>query len=592
MQTTSIKADCAQGSNMDEVEQREAERSFAHGRAQHPSPPSLVIMRQAVKRGTWLPGLNAVLNGSPSQCDWCISRLGNSSFVRRRRRSSSPLSMEGGIRSSKIQPRVLEGVGLLIIACFQMLSQFFKSYCSSILMIAVFLSTTSADSGLRSSESRCERGGVPHVSSVVGMHSRGRLYPSNDPRTSRLKELNVGDDANCSSWKDIRMQFNRAMAQLQSNAHQPSAKETAKELNCWLMHLLSQPDANMNSHERKALLLNLKRISQLQKENLRLKLEHATRSEAPIVNSASQNYPVRKELAPSQRTDRCVVQTELSKPGATVRRNSAAQSYAFHRPGARSSAPQGSVGTAPSPFPPGQQVSRNQICNKLGASNVICEQRDAGGQSTGTNGELGAALRQLDQMRELNRQLAHEVSALVNENLRLKSVLHQAQSSLLEAAVAQVSPMEVAAERAVPDVVKAAATLLHDRNGPVLQGGTDPLERGLVMASAALLKRTALHVGDRVQLKRNLSRDRLGTSVNSTGGAFLGVLIGEAGEEDATVYLHMDDNQVRQFSLSEIDLPQPPESTTPAEGGSDDLLDCKVTESNSEEQSTLQGPPL
>jgi len=504
------------------------------------------------------------------------------------------MPMRGGSNYEGGKPRVLDLMSLLVLAAIQLLSQLFKSHCSSILMVAVFLSTTLADSGLRSSESRIERGGVPHVSSVVGMHSRERLFPTHDLRASRLKELSVApDDANCSSWKDIRMQFNRAMAQLQSNAHQPSAKETAKELNCWLMHLLSQPDANMNSHERRALLLNLKRISQLQKENLRLKLEHATRSEAPIVNSVNQNYPARKELAQSQWMDRCGVQTDISKPGATMRRNSAAQSYAFHRPGARSSAPQGPVGAAPSPFPPGPQASRSQVCNKLGSSNVICEQREAGSQTPGTTGELGAALRQLDQMRELNRQLAHEVSALVNENLRLKSVLHQAQSSLLEAAVAQVSPMEVAAERAVPDVVKAAATLLHDRSGPVLQGGTDPLERGLVMASAALLKRTGLHVGDRVQLKRNLSKDRLGTNVNSTGGAFLGVLIGEAGEEDATVYLHMDDNQVRQFSLSEIDLPQPQESGTPIEmGSSDDLLECKETGSNSEEHSTSQDARL
>jgi hypothetical protein len=39
---------------------------------------------------------------------------------------------------------------------------------------------------------------------------------------------------------------------------------------------------------------------------------------------------------------------------------------------------------------------------------------------------------------------------------------------------------------------------------------------------------------------------RLGTQVNSTVGAFLGVLVGEgaSGVDGATVYLHMDDGQV------------------------------------------------
>jgi hypothetical protein len=46
----------------------------------------------------------------------------------------------------------------------------------------------------------------------------------------------ANDDAlDADEWRDIRVQFNRAMALLQSNAHQPSAKEAAKELSCWLM---------------------------------------------------------------------------------------------------------------------------------------------------------------------------------------------------------------------------------------------------------------------------------------------------------------------------------------------------------------------
>jgi hypothetical protein len=85
----------------------------------------------------------------------------------------------------------------------------------------------------------------------------------------------------------------------------------------------------------------------------------------------------------------------------------------------------------------------------------------------------------------------------------------------------------------------------------MLGDGTDPSERGRVMASVALLKRLGLRVGQHVKLRRTLSRDRLGSCVNSTSGEFLGVLVGETGTDDATVYLHMDNGQVRQFALSD-----------------------------------------
>ena len=65
--------------------------------------------------------------------------------------------------------------------------------------------------------------------------------------------------------------------------------------------------------------------------------------------------------------------------------------------------------------------------------------------------EGGAEQRQVWLLRELqgvNRQLSHEVSTLANENLRLKSAATTADMSLLEAAVAQLSSRDVAAERA------------------------------------------------------------------------------------------------------------------------------------------------
>jgi len=192
-------------------------------------------------------------------------------------------------------------------------------------------------------------------------------------------------------------------------------------------------------------------------------------------------------------------------------------------------------------------------------------------------GGLDEAMRLVHELRALNRELSRHVSDLANDNIRLKSMLNQAQSSVLEAAVAQLSSRTVATERAVPYSVKVASTW-HARNllggtggGGVgglgagglglgewegmLEDGTDPSERGRVMASVALLKRLGLRVGQHVKLRRTLSRDRLGSSVNSTCGEFLGVLVGEGetGTDDATVYLHMDDGQVRQFALSEVD---------------------------------------
>eukprot|EP00292_Cryptomonas_paramecium_P012612 CAMPEP_0113671422 /NCGR_PEP_ID=MMETSP0038_2-20120614/5695_1 /TAXON_ID=2898 /ORGANISM="Cryptomonas paramecium" /LENGTH=355 /DNA_ID=CAMNT_0000587571 /DNA_START=517 /DNA_END=1580 /DNA_ORIENTATION=- /assembly_acc=CAM_ASM_000170 len=76
----------------------------------------------------------------------------------------------------------------------------------------------------------------------------------------------------------MRAYFSRAMAHIQSNARQPMAKAAARELNCWLMNVLSQPDVRINSQERRALMMNLKRISHLQKENLQLKLKQVVSS--------------------------------------------------------------------------------------------------------------------------------------------------------------------------------------------------------------------------------------------------------------------------------------------------------------------------
>ena len=152
--------------------------------------------------------------------------------------------------------------------------------------------------------------------------------------------------------------------------------------------------------------------------------------------------------------------------------------------------------------------------------------------------EGGAEQRQAWLLRELqgvNRQLSHEVSTLANENLRLKSAATTADMSLLEAAVAQLSSRDVAAERAVPDIVKAA--LQWDQHiagknvsaprpgcsaGGGLEEGAGPAERGRVMASAALLKRLGLQIGQHVRLKRDMSRDRLGTKVHVSGGASWG----------------------------------------------------------------------
>jgi hypothetical protein len=96
----------------------------------------------------------------------------------------------------------------------------------------------------------------------------------------QLQECGVQQNVTGSEWHDMRVQLNRAMGQLQSNAQHGSAKEFARDLNCWLMHLLSQPPVDGTSQERRALLTNLKRISQLHKDNLRLRLQH-------IVNNPS-----------------------------------------------------------------------------------------------------------------------------------------------------------------------------------------------------------------------------------------------------------------------------------------------------------------
>lgn len=82
----------------------------------------------------------------------------------------------------------------------------------------------------------------------------------------------------CSEWHDMRVQFNRAMGQMQSGAQKPSAKEELLELNWSLMHVLSQsPLVEDDCSERRALLANLKRISQLQKDNLTLRLQHVVK---------------------------------------------------------------------------------------------------------------------------------------------------------------------------------------------------------------------------------------------------------------------------------------------------------------------------
>ena len=455
-----------------------------------------------------------------------------------------------------------------------------------------------------------------------------------------------------SQLRDVRVQLNRAMGQLQSNAQQPSAKEAARDLNCWLMHVLSQPHVDDNSSERRALLTNLKRISQLQKDNLRLRLQHIvqcpagmgprsvcegnceecedredhedreereerelqletrqeplqaqlfgdlqrwkvtieksapTQAPAPATRSQEQRAVREWQTTPPQHSG--VLQPAetrpMLRPRALIGGRSAAplDEYAFHRRGQNlPSRATGPLGTTP------QAGIRRGDEGGVGSAGAVAEE----GSESLRGGGLDDAMRQVHELRELNRQLSRQVSDLANDNIRLKSVLNQAQSSVIEAAVAQLSSRTVATERAVPSIVKAASTW-HARNllGDVgvggvgglgaggvgmeewegmLEDGIDPSERGRVMASVALLKRLGLRVGQYVKLRRTLSRDRLGSSVNSTAGEFLGVLVGEGetGTDDATVYLHMDDGQVRQFALSDVDTVCASRGITPAREG-------------------------
>ena len=475
-----------------------------------------------------------------------------------------------------------------------------------------------------------------------------------------------------SEWHDMCVQLNRAMAQLQSNAPRRSAKEASRDLNRWLMHLLSQPqpDEHANeplSYERRALLTNLKRISQLQKDNLRLRLQHIANNpssmrslararggdEALQLRRTVSPGPAYSELPPGPKRTALENSESINRERERASLDAAAELLrhpqpppAVQRPAPAPRLPQSRArGTelatralqAPRGLPPARQMGGRQPLDEyafhrrgqgrgrgtsrpgpLGtASQVrtgeVAVQGQAGGWREGggleTRGEMvglserplvgqeearseagrgapacagapereggmegGAEQRQAWLLRELqgvNRQLSHEVSTLANENLRLKSAATTADMSLLEAAVAQLSSRDVAAERAVPDIVKAA--LQWDQHiagksvsaprpgctaGGGLEEGAGPAERGRVMASAALLKRLRLQIGQHVRLKRDMSRDRLGTKVHVSGGAFLGVLVGETqtgGRDDATVYLHMDDGQVRQFGLSEIE---------------------------------------
>ena len=476
-----------------------------------------------------------------------------------------------------------------------------------------------------------------------------------------------------SEWHDMCVQLNRAMAQLQSKAPRRSAKEASRDLNRWLMHLLSQPqpDEHANeplSYERRALLTNLKRISQLQKDNLRLRLQHIANNPSSMRSLArarggDEALPLRRtvspgpaysELPPGPKRTALDNSESIKRERERASLDAAAEllrhpqpPLAVHRPAPAPQLPQSRAGGAelatralhaPRGLPParlmggGRQPLDEYAFHRRGqgggrgssrpgplgtASQVrtgeVAVQGQAGGWREGggleTRGEMvglsertmvgqeearseagwgasacagapereggmegGAEQRQVWLLRELqgvNRQLSHEVSTLANENLRLKSAATTADMSLLEAAVAQLSSRDVAAERAVPDIVKAA--LQWDRHiagknvsaprpgcpaGGGLEEGAGPAERGRVMASAALLKRLGLQIGQHVRLKRDMSRDRLGTKVHVSGGAFLGVLVGETqtgGRDDATVYLHMDDGQVRQFGLSEIE---------------------------------------
>ena len=108
------------------------------------------------------------------------------------------------------------------------------------------------------------------VSNIPGPASAAR---GERMSAGKMSSRALRNDANCSEWYDMRVQLNRAMGQLQSEAQQPSAKEAARDLNCWLMYMLCQPELGNNSTEHRALLTNLRRISQLQKDNLRLRLE-------------------------------------------------------------------------------------------------------------------------------------------------------------------------------------------------------------------------------------------------------------------------------------------------------------------------------
>ena len=108
------------------------------------------------------------------------------------------------------------------------------------------------------------------VSNIPGPASAAR---GERMSAGKMSSRAIRNDANCSEWYDMRVQLNRAMGQLQSEAQQPWAKEAARDLNCWLMYMLCQPELGNNSTEHRALLTNLRRISQLQKDNLRLRLE-------------------------------------------------------------------------------------------------------------------------------------------------------------------------------------------------------------------------------------------------------------------------------------------------------------------------------
>ena len=447
--------------------------------------------------------------------------------------------------------------------------------------------------------------------------------PVGAPRTGGLMEDKLVE--HCSELRDMRVQLNRAMGQLQSKAQQPSAKEAARELNCWLMQLLSHPHVDGNSIERRALLTNLKRISQLQKDNLKLRLQHVVQHpsgmgsrsvregiceerELPFKNLRRE--PLQVELCGNllQRKDPSCrsgdLQLEQAAPEQALRAHVQGTSWEWQKPpeGAASGEPRcvpqaaetrnlrpraiiGGRSTAPLDEYAFHRRGPSRATGPLGTTPQAGIRRsDEGGMgSAGTGAEDGSellrdggldeAMRLVNELRALNRELSRHVSDLANDNIRLKSMLNQAQSSVLEAAVAQLSSRTVATERAVPSSVKAASTW-HARNllggtggggvGGLVSGGmgvgewegmlgdgTDPSERGRVMASVALLKRLGLRVGQHVKLRRTLSRDRLGSCVNSTSGEFLGVLVGETGTDDATVYLHMDNGQVRQFALSD-----------------------------------------